>query len=320
MQEIEVFYTYLMSQQTAQHYLLNCYKEIDGIDAEKKSYENCTTFMSYLEHGKLFYKSGDNASPILQPVLYFYGMAHLIKACLLTVRPDYPESTSLLAHGVTARKRKKKDYSFLNDEIKLQHNGLFPYFSEHLFQIKRYPFEKITMKQLLSLIPEMKHIFHFNGDEGLYRVGKKNGTWLEFPHAILDDYHTTKDSFLKKITPYIPEIKHVEVDNAYIRVELIQQLRDIKGPFYTDTSQTSIYFPASKEVYLPFSEVMIHYLLLYNLSMLCRYETEWWGDLFTSKPEVDYPFITQFLKESAAKVPFLLGLELYKKRGGGFFG
>jgi hypothetical protein len=48
--------------------------------------------------------------------------------------------------------------------------------------------------------------------------------------------------------------------------------------------------------------------------MLCRYETDWWGDLFTSKSDADYPFITQFLKESSEKVPILLGLELYKRK------
>ncbi|WP_042220854.1 YaaC family protein [Oceanobacillus manasiensis] len=314
MQHIEMFYTYLMSQQTAQHYLYNCYKRIEGVDAERKSYENCTVFISYLEHGQLFYQSGKNSSPILQPVLYFYGMAHLIKACLLTVRPDYPESTTLLAHGVTARKRKKKDYSFLHDEVKLQHNGLFPYFSEHLFKVSKLPFEKLSMKQLLSLIPEMVPLLGFHQEKGLYQVGKTHGKWLEFPLKILDDYYTTKDGFVKKISSYLPDIKHMESDSQHIQIELAMPLTELKGPFFSDKTQTAIFFPAKRDLFLPFSEIMVHYLLLYNLSMLCRYETDWWGDLFTAKSDIDYPFITQFLKESANKVPLLLGLELYKKK------
>ncbi|RIU93331.1 YaaC family protein [Oceanobacillus picturae] len=314
MQDIEMFYTYLTSQQTAQHYLYNCYKAIGEIDADRKSYENCTVFTSYIQHGQMFYQSGRSSSPILQPVLYFYGMAHLIKACLMTVRPDYPESTSLLAHGVTARKRKKKDYSFLRDEVKIQHNGLFPYFSEHLFHINRLPFEKINMKQLLALIPEMGIMLGFHQEKGLYQVGKMQGTWLEFPLKILDDYHTTKDGFLNKISPFLPEIRHMESDSHHIQVELAKPLNELKGPFYSDKTQSPIFFPAKRELFLPLSEIMVHYLLLYNLSMLCRYETDWWGDLFTSKSDADYPFITQFLKESSEKVPILLGLELYKRK------
>lgn len=56
---------------------------------------------------------------------------------------------------------------------------------------------------------------------------------------------------------------------------------------------------------------MVHYLLLYNLSMVSRYEAEWWGDLLVTKPEIDYPLITQFLKITAQKVPLLLGETLF---------
>ncbi len=53
-------------------------------------------------------------------MLLFYGMSQLFKACLLTIDPNYPESTTVLAHGVTTRKRKKQGYQFLEDEVKVQ--------------------------------------------------------------------------------------------------------------------------------------------------------------------------------------------------------
>ena len=106
-EEIHSFYTYLQSQQPAQKYLLQCYQQINEIDAERKSYENCNVFMYCLNHGMEYYHAGDKLDTVLKPVMLFYGMAHLLKACLLTKRPDYPESTSVLAHGVSTRKRKK---------------------------------------------------------------------------------------------------------------------------------------------------------------------------------------------------------------------
>ena len=84
-----------------------------------------------------------------------------MKASLLTLDPNYPESTSLLAHGVTTRKRKKQQYEFLKDETKIQKNGLLPCIAEKLFQIKQLEGEKFTMETLIREIPEMQTSFSF---------------------------------------------------------------------------------------------------------------------------------------------------------------
>ncbi|QKY70844.1 YaaC family protein [Lentibacillus sp. CBA3610] len=301
------FYTYLQSQQTAQRYLKGCYEQLDDIDASVKSFENCQPFMHYLDHGIRFFENGKRLETLLQPMLFFYGMVHLLKAVLLTVRPNYPESTSILAHGVSSRKRKKKDYTFLDDEVKIQHNGLYPYFSQHLFSIKESPFDKIKMKQLLTLIPEMTSLFTFHDKDNMAAVGSHETFNLQFPTFILDNYHLTANAFIKRIKPYLPAVKHVETTNEIIDVNLTHPFRPSNNsPFFTDTIQREIYFPAHRENFIPVSEIMVHYLLLYNLSMLCRYESEWWGDLLAAKPDIDYPFIKTFLSTTADKVPLLL--------------
>ncbi|GAB3808114.1 YaaC family protein [Virgibacillus kimchii] len=204
MQEKYMFFTHLQSEETSREYLYHCYQQLEDVDAEKKSYENCRGFMYYLDHGLRMYEQGIETSPIMQPMLYFYGMIHLIKACLLTVRPEYPESTSQLAHGVTARKRKKKNYSFMKDEVKIQHNGLFPYMATHLLASKHIPFEKISMQDLLGLIPEMLPLFHFQNRERMIPVGKLNSPLLAFPISLLDSYHLTEKAFINKLKKYVP--------------------------------------------------------------------------------------------------------------------
>lgn len=87
---------------------------------QKKSFENCYPFIYYLEHGKNYYELYKTAPFSIQPMLLFYGISQLFKACLLTIDPNYPESTTVLAHGVTTRKQKKQGYQFLEDEVKVQ--------------------------------------------------------------------------------------------------------------------------------------------------------------------------------------------------------
>src|SRR5690625_4367714 len=85
------------------------------------------------------------------------------------------------------------------------------------------------------------------------------------------------------------------------------------GPFFLNTLDNSIAFPLHRDQFIPISEVMVHYLLLYNLSMLSRYETEWWGELITTMSSIDYPFIVHFLHNSSRKIPLLLGDEMYQE-------
>lgn len=308
--EIESFLTYLQSQQTAQQFLYQCYQKRDINEAEKKSYKNCNAFMFYLEHGQQFYTSGRGSNTLLQPLLYFYGMSHLIKACLLTKRPDYPESTSMLAHGVSARKRKKKDYTFIQDEVKIQQSGLFPYFSKHLYGIQNFPLGKIKMRDLLAMVPELTSLFHLQNQEKLVDVGSEDSKLLQFPTLLLGTYHLTERAFLQRIRPFLPKITETKKEKAMIEVKIEKNLLTSFGPFFFHGTDQTIYFPLYREHFIRISEVMVHYLLLYNLSMLSRYETEWWGDLLANRAEADYPFIVSFLQSTSEKIPQLLGAEL----------
>ena len=63
-------------------------------------------------------------------------------------------------------------------------------------------------------------------------------------------------------------------------------------------------------------ELISHYLILYNLSMIARYETEWWSELFKTTPNDDYPTIIQFLTATQYKTPFLVYNWLMNRKNG----
>ena len=106
------FFHLFFSASSSQLFLRKCYSQLHIAEAEQKSYQNCYPFIYYLEHAKTYYEQA-NLSPLsIKPILIFYGFAQLLKACLLTIDPNYPESTSLLAHGVTTRKRKNNNMNF----------------------------------------------------------------------------------------------------------------------------------------------------------------------------------------------------------------
>lgn len=104
---LQLFYPFC-SADTAQRLLKKSYQHQNIELAEQKSYNNAYSFIYYIEHGLAYLQQASLTPTSIKPVLLFYGMVQLIKACLLTVDPAYPESTSVLAHGVSTRKEKNK--------------------------------------------------------------------------------------------------------------------------------------------------------------------------------------------------------------------
>lgn len=295
----------LESQETAQAFLAHCYQSLDGIDAAMKSFENAQAFTHYIAYGQEMYREGAKMPKSMQPILFFYGACHMLKACLLVRRPDYPEQTSQLAHGVSARKRKRKDYTFRHDEVRIQHQGLFPYFSQHLFGIDPLSIGKCSMEDLLKALPAMLPLFRLLGEPPLIALGQVGQRELIIPEAILDGHQATWTTVQHRIKPFLPDHSSNILPNS-LAIRLEEPLQSRHGPYLFAGADGVIYLPAEKGPGCSMHEVMIHYLLLYNLSMLSRYETEWWGDLFAAKPDRDYPLISLFLETAKEQVPLLI--------------
>lgn len=298
-----------LSASSTQRYLKKCYEKIETTSSsEELSYRNSYSFIYYLTHGKRHFDLCQHSPLELQPVLLYYGMVQLLKCCLLTVDPLYPESTTLLAHGVTTRKRKKQNYLFLQDEIKVQRNGLFPYFSEHLFGMKQLEGDKFQMKELFSHVPEMNELFlQVYGKTPLMKIerSEESSTFI-VNDSILDPLHMTGSRFVQFLTQQgRPKHMNVTYKDSMFEVE-IKKKENEHFSLFRKSLADEWYMPTSRDGFLSLHEVMIHYLLLYNLSMICRYETEWWGDLFHTFSSNDYPFISRFLTISRKKIPHML--------------
>jgi hypothetical protein len=290
------------SAEYCQTYLKNSYQKRNLENPEQKSYENGYAFLYYLEHGQIYYEQAGTAPLVLKPILLFYGLVHLIKACILSIDPLYPETTSVLAHGVSTRKRKKQNYQFFHDEVKLQKNGLFPFMSEKMFHMKQLEGEKIVMEELLRLVPELDDLlFLLEGKRAFTKIETQAGQFV-IPEKTLDHYHMTESRFKEYLTSKTDIIFSDNGLTFQFNEDSIKGISPLKyhleGGFYA--------LPSRKNELAHFPELLIHYLLLYNLSMIARYETEWWSELTKMMPNRDYPVIRSFLDVTIHKGPYLI--------------
>ncbi|OIJ17601.1 hypothetical protein BKP37_03690 [Anaerobacillus alkalilacustris] len=307
-------WSYFRSFYSANHtqqYLKNRYQNFP--DSDKLAFQNCYTLIYYIQHGKKYYDQSITAPYELQPVLLFYGMIQLMKALILTVDPNYPETTQVLAHGVTTRKRKKSQYEFLMDEVKIQKNGLISHFSDKLFHMKQLESEKFNMDDLMKQISELHPIFKNITKEKIsipLTNVKDNDNTVSISSEVLDILHLTANGFnhyLNEHTPLKVVNLHEEKDKIYIKTK--NKLNAITcSPIQFNYYNQKYYLPIKRKLNCNIPEVLVHYLILYNLSMICRYETEWWGELFHTYSSNDLPFITEFLDVTKNKVPYYLSL------------
>ena len=267
------------------------------VDAEKKSYENCYKFIYYLEHGKIYYDQAKIAPIVLQPILIFYGYTHFLKASILTIDPNYPDSTTVLAHGVSTRKRKKQQYQFLYDEVKIQKTGLFPLIAQKMFHMKHLEGEKFVMENLLQSIPELNFLFeHIKSPRNFLKITQNNSNELLIPEKILDLFNMTKKRFIDYMHSTYPLLDLKENLVIHLTNDLLIKDTPIR---YNNLDKQYYFFFKKQEPILP--ELLTHYLLLYNLSMISRYETEWWSELLKTTPTIDYPFILSFCENAIEK-------------------
>jgi hypothetical protein len=269
-------YLTFFSAEHSQKMLKRSYEKLQIEQADQKSFENCYPFIYYLEHAKTYYDQANHSPLLIQPILMFYGFVHLIKACILTIQPSYPENTSVLAHGVSTRKRKKQQYHFFQDEVKIQKNGLFPFMAEKMFHMKHLEGEKANMEDLLQLIPELNDLFScFNGTSIFLEVQHKENQFT-FSKKVLDHYHMTESRFQEyyKTKSQVPSHFITDLKNDIgMKLELDKGIDPV--PLRYNFDKNTFHLPIVKSDLLHFPEILIHYLLLYNLSMIARYETEW---------------------------------------------
>ncbi|MFT0804147.1 YaaC family protein [Bacillus swezeyi] len=309
--ELELFY----SVETSQHFLEMVYKNQDMEDPKRNSYKNGERFIFFLKHAEAFYKQAKIASLEIKPILLFYGMAQLLKACLLTTDPSYPSHTSVLAHGVTTRKRKKQNYRFYEDEVKVQRNGLCMHVVQSLFQLQGLRDERFSMKQLLAKIPEINKVLSFQRKQNpMVKAVVQDGLiWL--PDDTANAYNMSSKRFVEHIEYHLNWTFCQENEGCLIfSSEQKEYQPSTSTSLLFELESETYFFPAERDRFLKLPELLVHYLIAYNLSMIARYETEWWYDLLLQCTSDDYVLIQQFLHTAEVKFPYYIAQLLLQKK------
>ena len=330
-QEMWNTFVYFESEPITKEFLEKIYKKNGYEEGFKYAFSNTSKFIYFIKQSKEYFHSAENSNILVKPLLIYYGMMNLIKAIVLTKDPDYPKNSGVLRHGITTRKLKKNNYSFRDDEIKIQKEGLLPHFYS---LVTNYPSDKIEgnkyqIKELISLLPELhtsyQRIFH---QQLLYPIefstenyDEKTQTFrLKIPKKALQFFnhdqkkfsrelnlYNQKKDFTFSVSPFLSE-EAIFIDYL-IKQENIKDLRQyniFQNPMIIQDFKGNYYIKPIIDTKLILPELMIYYIIMFNLGMLCRYETELWGDIIYSFTSEDMYIINEFINISLRKFPNLV--------------
>ena len=173
---------------------------------------------------------------------------------------------------------------------------------ENMFNIKHLEGDKATMNELLQHIPELNSLFlQLEGKKTFVEICNQQQS-LSFPKQMIDHFHMTENRFIEFIE--MKSSSTLSFKESTTNGLLFDSTREWGKTIKIQFRGGHFCFPLLKGELFTFPEIIFHYLLLYNLSMIARYETEWWSELIKTMPNKDYPFIVQFLNITSKKVLF----------------
>lgn len=315
---------YLETEPTARKYLTGCYHRLGLEHPDRLAFQQSTRFLYLWKQARLFYETADSADFSIQPLLLFYGCTHLLKGMLLTRDPAYPQNSRVLQHGVTTRKLKRSSYSLLEDDIRPQKEGFFAHLA-HVFRL--YPLQdRYLVHDLIASMAAISEAYAAVTDtEPLWlclecsptswgnQADARDQRWtgIVFPTTSAGPVAYSSETFghyIRRLAPDTCRLDNMHWKEDTHKVLILPQdalLRLEQHPLFR-LQHDCLFFWNGPADSLPLPEWASHFLLLYLLSMLCRYETEWWGELTLSHGFAERFLVEQFLEHHAAAFPTII--------------
>lgn len=283
-------YRYLENEEVAHAFLKQKYSKLKIPHPEREAYNQTFSFTTYIRQGYHLFQTARHHDLWSKPLLLYYGMMSLAKAWVLTILPQYPQSTAVLRHGLSTRKRKKERFRILQDEVRVQKEGLFPLIVEKMGTIIETG-SIYTAKDLLAMLPGLSDdycrvigerlwlpiLFFKEEKEGsLYK-----GSFL-LSETVLNHFHLTPEAFTHKLTAACNGIlfQFVEYRNHQLYFEWESTKRFNHPWFSINQKGGNFLWIGNHRPLLP--EILAQWMLLFLLSMLCRYDPPLWGEIMMS--------------------------------------
>lgn len=316
--------SYFENEFIAREYLKDKYSQLEIEHPERFAFRNVTPFLIYIRQSRQIFQSVHLVTNWMKPTHLYYGMMSLLKALILTVDPHYPQSSQVLKHGLTTKKRKKEMFRFFFDDIRVQKDGLFPHYQSLFSYHLREDYNPIQLMQMIpdlqesvSKVVKSQHFVPIEIEEKLESI------YVIFPYTLLDQMNYSQERFVEWLNSRSTE-GTFSLPEASLCTQNMQNLfpvlwssnrgKVLKHPyFYQNKKGDHFIWTRNDHLIEPVPEIEAHYMLLFGLSMLSRYEPPLWADVIDATTSLEGILIQELLRIVKRKFPNLILNQLHGK-------
>lgn len=290
------------SEYYSKQFLKEKYHDISDEELNKLT----TTFTSNIKQAYEYYSAASSVSILTSPLLYYYGMMCLTNVLWASLNKNERIKQS---HGLRS-KSDGSDHILSNEYVTVLKEGSFPAlhscFSD--FTIKQDT--KIFIKDVFSVIPELKILF-----EKIYERSccvKFTRDRLDYNHEELIPFREMLENNIDFFHQHnVPIYSGCNLDDISV-IDII----------YDCVNDSTIFeYPLQKnlngEIYFTFPidvgnnvcavpEASAHFIVMYCLGMLVRYEPEKWLQIVSGKLSSEINLINRFVEISKRKFPNII--------------
>lgn len=297
------------------HNCLEYLKSNHNINDVEERKKRAIKLKYFIKQAREYYRSSLNVSTLTKPTLLYYGAVCLSEALILAKR-GYPDQTK--HHGLIDKGIGNDGINNLKDfKVKNVTKGTF---SELYRTVVSDPsdYDIIknnvwSLKELFSIVPEIRETYEETYKEKsqvlkVKRFFEKDEEYIKSKDdLLLNKPQDEIDKFISKIIGFSDFYLHPRKLNDNVLIAFKKPtahgditLKNIMGEEYLISG-------LEKDGHvINLSEIPLHLVTLYSLSMLSRYQIDLWGEESLELEKADFYIIKEFLRISTRKFPNLV--------------
>lgn len=234
----------------------------------------------------------------IQPLIRYYALLHGMKTVLYTLDLSYPNTSSVLQHGVSVRRTKRDSYAWPKETVHVYKEGVLQSFAAfHQYELPIG--SRITVGHLLGYLPSLYHgIAHMYPEyHHVYPITAASTFGIEqpdicfVPRSIASNRSLTVEEWRESYCACV-EMSHQHKLDKKTEPDGLLAIPYIpaRHPWVTHHKHKKYMYDN-----YPLPEWLIHFVVLYTLSALCRYNPMEWSDITLWHNDVDAFLIREYL-------------------------
>ncbi len=306
--------------------LTTAYQQLGFTPPKSSVIEASFAMSSAVAQMQAYFLAAQSVALNSRPILLYYGMLHLAKAIAIIANPYYGDTLESQKHGLSIR-RKKGRYEYFKDRVFIQKNGVFLdwYSSLHIItkvwplpgmavcanaSIEDLAHASLPVIELWRCIPDLAPLLSITGKSSrcisLYLSDVNNATITatsspQLPHIerLAQEIGLAPNMALQYLQQFYYPATNIHAWACIDRPHLLSH--------GTDPDLIICVPPLSATLLRDFSfpEPLVYFALLFQLSMLQRYEPMEWVSLTNDPMSMEYMIIEILCDNTLSLTPYL---------------